>query len=291
MSWLINPAQLDKFRKSQKNMLILDASLHLDQRNPKQEFSEKHIIDAQFFDIDLFSDMQTHLPHMLMHDEKLISEKLGNLGIRNDYKICFYDNSDLHSACRALWMFKVFGHNPNLLYILDGGFKAWEKFGGKIETGHPTITPRTYTAKFHSEFLCTLAQMKKNVQETTTQIIDLRHAARFVGGKETRPHLRSGHMPGSISFPFISLFDKENCFLPLEKIRKKLTDLAIDLNVPIAATCGSAITAPILDFLLDLLNHSHHTVYDGSWSEWGAETLYAGENTIENRPVETYLKD
>src|SRR6185312_3004041 len=115
MAWLINAAQLDKFRKSQKSLIILDASWHLPDsgRNAKQEFIEKHIADAQFFDLTLFNDPTNPIPNMLIHDENLINEKLGNLGIRDDFKIIFYDNSDLHSACRALWMFRIFGHNPH----------------------------------------------------------------------------------------------------------------------------------------------------------------------------------
>jgi thiosulfate/3-mercaptopyruvate sulfurtransferase len=291
MSWLINAAQLDKFRKNQKNLIIFDASLHLDQRNPKQEFIEKHIIDAQFFDIDFFSDPNIDLPHMLIHDEKILSEKCSSLGIRNDYKIIFYDNSDLHSACRALWMLKMFGHNPNQLYILDGGFKAWEKFGGKIESGEPTITPRSYTTNFQSQYLCTLSQMKQILHGATTQIVDMRHPVRYAGGPEIRPGLRQGHIPGSISFPFSVMFDKEGAFLPLEKIRKKMTDINIDLKAPIVSTCGSAVTAAILDFVLELIEHPNHIVYDGSFSEWGAIKLYPGEQSLDERPVETCLEE
>ena len=291
MPWLINATQLDKFRKSQKNVIIFDASLHLDQRDPKHEFAEKHIIDAQFFDIDFFSDTSSSLPHMLIHDEKLISEKCGSLGIRNDCKIIFYDNSDLHSACRALWMLKMFGHNPNQLYILDGGFKAWEKFGGKTESGNPTVTARSYNANFQPQFLSTLAQMKSHVTNSITQVIDLRNPVRYAGGPESRPGLRAGHMPGAICLPFIALFEKDGTFLSLEKIRKKMSDIVIDLNAPIATTCGSAITAPILNFVLDLLGHENHSVYDGSWSEWGAEKIYLGEESIEERAVETCIEE
>ena len=66
MPWLINPAQLDKFRKSQKNIIILDASFHHGERNAKQEFLEKHIIDAHFFDIDAFSDPNPEAAHSHM---------------------------------------------------------------------------------------------------------------------------------------------------------------------------------------------------------------------------------
>lgn len=287
MPWLINSTQLDKFRKNQKNVIILDASFHHDGRDAKAEFIEKHIIDAQFFDIRDFCDPNAIIPNMLLLDEKIISEKLGQLGIRNDYKIILYDNSELHTACRALWMFKVFGHNPQLLYILDGGFSAWEKSGGKIESGVAAFSTKTYQAQLQTQYLSTLDEVKKNLTASTHQVIDVRHPVRYAGGPEPRPGIRPGHIPDSFCFPFFTLFNKEGGFISLDHLKKKCRELGVDLQAPIITTCGSAITAPILNFLLDLLPHSNHTVYGGSWSEWGADTLYPGEESVDERPVET----
>lgn len=291
MSWLINPTQLEKFRKNQRNILILDASFHMphENRNAHQEFIEKHIPGAQFFDINIFSDPTTDVPHMLIQDEKLIGEKMGALGIRDDCKIIFYDNSDLHSACRALWMFKMFGHNPFLLYILDGGLAAWDKFSDKFESGNPSVSAKTYQACFQPQYLRTLAQMKNNEQHPTEQVLDLRHPIRFVGGVEPRPDVRLGHIPGSFSFPYFTMYEADGRLKSFDKIRQQMQSIGIELESPMIATCGSAITAPILDFVLDLMEHKNHAVYDGSWAEWGREKLYAGETSLAERPVATCL--
>lgn len=291
MPWLINAAQLDKFRKSQKNVIIFDASYHMHDanRDAKKEFVEKHIIDANFFDLTFFDDPNNSIPHTLIQDEKILSDKLGMLGIRNDYKIIFYDNSDLHSSARALWILKMAGHNPQALYILDGGLKAWEKYGGKTETGEVGVSAKQYTAKFQPQLIRTLSQMKTNLQNPTEQVVDVRHPLRYAGGAEPRPGVRRGHIPGSFCIPFMTFFDKEGYFLPADKIRQLLNNTALDLNFPIIATCGSGITAPILDFILDLFEHQQHAVYDGSWSEWGAEKLHPGEQSLDERPVLTSL--
>src|SRR5205085_11782113 len=98
MSWLINAAQLDKFRKSQKNVTILDASWHLpaDNRNAREEYLESHVGGARFLDLNDFSDRDTSLSNMLMRDENVISQLVGALGITNEHKIIFYDKSSLH---------------------------------------------------------------------------------------------------------------------------------------------------------------------------------------------------
>lgn len=284
MTWLINAQQVEKFRKSQKSLLILDASFHLPatHRNAKEEFEQKHVPGAQFFDIAAFFP--------IMHDPEAVSAKLSEHGIRNDYKIIFYDNSDIHSACRAVWMMKYFGHNPHQLYIMDGGLKAWEQEMTKIESVVTHLTPKKYKADFQPRFLRTLPQVKAMLQSITDQIVDLRHPARFAGGPETRPGIRSGHIPGSVSLPYSVLFEKNGYFLSSEKVRKLLDNLGISFNLPITATCGSGITACILDFLLDIAGHKNHGVYLGSWTEWGANQLYEDEVNLDERPVKTCLE-
>ncbi len=289
MPWLINAAQLDKFRKNQKNLIILDASLYPAPRDAKEEFLEKHIMDAQFFSITDFNDKASLFPNMLTQDEKQINDTLSQLGIRNDYKIILYDNNEHHSACRALWMFKVFGHNPNQLYILDGGFKAWEKYGGKTESGAPSFSAKPYTAKLQLNYLRTLENIKINLQIPKEQIVDLRHAVRFAGGPDPRIGVRKGHIPNSFCLPYNIFFDKENLFLPLDKIRRKIVDTGVDLTIPITTLCGSGISAPILNFILDLMSLPNNALYDGSWSEYGAEQLFAGEQSLEERPIETCI--
>ncbi|OGT38212.1 MAG: hypothetical protein A3F12_03325 [Gammaproteobacteria bacterium RIFCSPHIGHO2_12_FULL_38_14] len=293
MPWLINASQLDKLRKDQKNVIVLDASWHLHQtgRDAKAEFLKSHIIGARFIDLNNFFDASNPLPNMLLHDEVLIGERIAALGITNEHKIIFYDQSDCHTSCRALWMFKVFGHALSHLYILDGGFGAWERYAGKIETGEGrAISPKPYIVRFESQYIRTLLQMKMNLHHPKEQVVDMRHAIRFAGGQEMRPGIRVGHIPGSFSFPFMTMFETDGRFKPLEKIQKQLLGIGIDLHYPIVTMCGSGMTASILTFVLDLLNHPQHSLYDGSWSEWGAEILYPGEESLAERPVRTSLE-
>lgn len=289
MPWLINASQLDKFRKSQKNVIILDVSWYLpsDNRNAKEEFSANHILGSRFLDIESFNDKGSSLPNMLTRDEAEIREKVGELGITNEHKIIFYDNSKYHSSCRALWMFKVFGHNPNQLYILDGGFDAWQRYGGKLESGEArAASKKTYSVNFEAHLIRTLVQMKTNLHHPAEQVVDMRHPIRYTGAPEPRPNLRSGHIPNSFSFPFFTLFESDGRWKPIDKIRRQFTGIGVNLDAPIVTLCGSGVTAATLNFALDLMNQTQHSLYDGSWAEWGANTLYPGETDLSERPAE-----
>ncbi|NOR64322.1 MAG: sulfurtransferase, partial [Rhodobacteraceae bacterium] len=58
--------------------------------------------------------------------------------------------------------------------------------------------------------------------------------------------------------------------LPLDELREIFDDEEIDLDKPILLTCGSGVTACVLALALEMLGHRQWSVYDGSWSEWGA---------------------
>ena len=63
-----------------------------------------------------------------------------------------------------------------------------------------------------------------------------------------------------------------------KKIEKPSTDVSdkeifeaagVDLNKKAITTCGSGVTAAVLSLGLTLIGHKDHSLYDGSWSEWG----------------------
>jgi thiosulfate/3-mercaptopyruvate sulfurtransferase len=43
----------------------------------------------------------------------------------------------------------------------------------------------------------------------------------------------------------------------------------INLAKPAITTCGSGITAAVLSLALERMGHRDHSLYDGSWAEWG----------------------
>ena len=55
----------------------------------------------------------------------------------------------------------------------------------------------------------------------------------------------------------------------LHEIKEIFEAAGVDLNKKAITTCGSGVTAAVLSLGLTLIGHKDHSLYDGSWSEWG----------------------
>ena len=91
---------------------IFDASWHMPSIQigvAINEYSNKHIPGALFWDLDEHSDKDSPFPHMLPNSDYW-TRMLWSFGIKNDDHIVVYDFSDVHSACRLWFSLKYFGH-------------------------------------------------------------------------------------------------------------------------------------------------------------------------------------
>ena len=247
---------------------IIDCSWHLPtaKRDAKTEFLVEHIPGAQFFDIDMISDTESTLPHMLPKPEKFASH-VRKMGIGDGKKVICYDSVGLFSAARAWWMFKVFGHDD--VAVLDGGLRKWKAENLLLEDG-PPLKPqeRHFTARFQSMMVRDKAEVKKALQ-----VADARSPGRFRGEEpEPRPGVRAGHMPGAKNVHYAALLNADGTLKPESELAKIFETAGIDIAKPVITSCGSGVTAAILSLALTMLGAKNHALYDGSWVEWGSAT-------------------
>jgi len=137
------------FSKNLDKVKIIDGSWHLNKdRNALKEYKKKHIQNAIFIDLDKVSSQNPTLPHNHFLPKKEDWEKkLSEIGISNNSRVIIYDHSDLISSCRIWFQFLYFGHDSNLVSVLDGGLKNWLLENRNVTEKETTIIPSKYVAK------------------------------------------------------------------------------------------------------------------------------------------------
>jgi len=254
------------------DLRVVDATMVLasDGRNPQAEYEAEHIPGAVFMDLSEIVDASSSLPMMLPTAEKFAS-RMQSLGLGDGSRIVIYDNSPYKSASRAWWMLAhVFGAHG--VAVLDGGLAKWKAEGRALESGKPAIRHRHFTIWKNQKVVRDKAQMLANLKSKAEQVVDARGAARFSGAEDDpRPHVGAGHIPGSFNLPFGQMFNADGTWKQGDALKAAFESAGVDLAEPFVATCGSGLTAANIVFGAHLLGKSDIALYDGSWSDWGAD--------------------
>ena len=250
---------------------ILDASWHLPnvKRNSFEEYKTSHITNSVFFDIDKYSNQKTNLPHMLpsKEDWEII---VSNLGINNSDHIIVYDNSEVFSSCRVWYTFLYFGHNPDLISVLDGNFEKWVNEKRPVSKEIAKNDKSNYKANENSSLVINKSKVNENITQNKFQLIDARGEQRFLGLQpEPRKELRSGNIKGSINLPFQKIINKNRTFKKKDELIKIFKSKDISFEKEMAFTCGSGVTACILGLANSIISGKKPIIYDGSWAEYG----------------------
>ena len=252
------------------DLRIIDASWHMEAagRDAKAEYDAAHIPGARFFDIDAISDRRSELPHMAPPVELFIS-RMRAMGIGDGHQVVVYDNSDVRSAARVWWTFRLMGKTD--VAVLDGGFAKWQAEGRPVEDMPPIMRDRHITVQRQAALVRDVTQVAAASKLDDHEIIDARPPARFRGeAPEPRPGLRSGHIPGAKNLPFGQLLNQDGTMKSPEALRAAFESAGVDLSRPAITSCGSGITAAVLSLALEIIGHRNHSLYDGSWTEWGS---------------------
>ena len=194
------------------------------------------------------------------------------MGIDNNDQIIIYDNSDVISACRCWYNFIYFGHKPELVKVLNGGFKKWVNENKVTNNIMPRIIKTEYKANEHKNLVKDKKEIDENIIEKQFDVIDARNIARFKGEvKEPRLGLRSGNIKNSSCIPFNELINTDKTFKTKKEIAKIFNKILKNINSnTVVFSCGSGVTACVLALAYSLINDKYlPKIYDGSWAEYG----------------------
>ena len=257
------------------DLCIVDATRHHFEphRDSAAEYEAGHIPGAVFLDLLHLVDAAAPIDNTMPQAEQFTA-RMRALGIDRDQRIIIYDDSVVKTAARAWFMFRMYGL-PNVA-ILDGGLAKWKAEGRPLTSGIETRTPSNFTASLDADKLRDKADVLRNIESKAAQHIDGRGAAHFTGADEDpNPAVASGHVPGSINVPFWDLFEADGTFKDDASLRAAFVDAGVDLSKPVITSCGGGVVACALALALERIGKDDVALYDGSWTEWGADPALA----------------
>lgn len=253
------------------DLVILDATKHLaaSGRDAGAEFLAAHIPGARFLNLGDFADPASSVGKTLPGPAHA-AIKFSSLGITRDSRVVIYDDSDVKTSARAWFILR--GYGIGAVAILDGGLTKWRAEGRPLDRGKAKGAKSEFAARDFSGAVRRKDDILANLASGAEQVIDARDADRFTGaGRDTVHDLPGGHIPGARHLFFRELFKPDGTFKPDAELRAAFDKAGIDLSRPIVTSCGSGVTASVLLFALHRLGIGGAALYDGSWSEWGAD--------------------
>lgn len=262
----MNPLiQVDELRRRLGEVHVLDARWQLGRDDGYEQYLAGHIPGAVFVDVE--RDLSRHgEPHEGRHplpDDEQLARAARRWGVRNGVPIVVYDDHRMLSASRAWWAL----HRAGLadVRVLDGGWSAWVGAGGAVEQGEVTVPEGDVelTAPGDAGVIDTDGAARWPQDGI---LVDVRTPERYRGESEPIDPV-AGHIPGARNLPISELLTADGRFRPASDIAAAFESIGADGRTPVAAYCGSGITAAQFALAGKLVGRDV-TVYPGSWSAW-----------------------
>lgn len=242
----------------------------------RQAFLGAHIPGARYADLnhDLAAPAGADTGRHPLPASAAFAAALTRLGIANESQVIAYDDANGSFAARLWWMLRWVGHDA--VAVLDGGFQAWRKLGGPLQSGEPApaaVGHLSFTPRPAGAALITTAALERALFALTPHtpkplLVDARAPQRFAGLVEPIDPV-AGHIPGAVNLPFADNLAADNRFLPAAQLKQQwLQRLGGTAPENLIVMCGSGVTACHNLLSLELAGLPGAKLYAGSWSEW-----------------------
>ena len=237
----------------------------------REHWEEGHIPGSGFADIvnDLVDPDNGRFMFPMPPPEQF-SEVMTGLGVDQGTRVVLYDDMVNVFATRIWWMFRAFGFENAA--VLNGGWAKWTAEGRPVSTDPAPHYDANFIASPRTDRIATRDEVLAAIDDGSTCLINALDPDEYAGKGPNR-YGRQGHIPTSTNLSFLGVLDMDaNTFLSPEEIRKVSEEAGAFDGERVITYCGGAIAATSAAFVLTLLGVENVAVYDGSMTEWAADS-------------------
>ncbi|MBB5216858.1 rhodanese-like domain-containing protein [Parapusillimonas granuli] len=276
MSNLLISAEDLRNNLSSRGWLIFDVRHDLsDHSAGRRAYQQGHIPGALYLDheTELSAPKTGSNGRHPLPERRDFAALMRSQGLTRQSQVVVYDAGNGMFAAHLWWLLRWLGHEH--VRVLDGGWNAWLKAGGEVETGEraPSVTEAQALQSLglppQPAMPTVDAQaVLANISQPSFTLLDARTAERYRGENEPIDPV-AGHIPGALNRPSTENLQEDCRFKPAERLRQEyLALLGGRKPEQVVHQCGSGITACHNLFAMELAGLGGSALYHGSWSEW-----------------------
>ena len=237
----------------------------------RSQWEQGHIPGSGFADLmNELSDPENKRFFAPMPPAGQFAEAMSRYGVGPGTRVVLYDDMVNIWAARIWWMLRYFGFDDAA--VLNGGWKKWTSEGRPTSTEPPAYPPAQFVARPRPSLVATKDEVLAAIGTDATCIVNALDADEYAGRGPVR-YGRPGHIPTSTNVSFLSVLDPEtNAYLPPERLWELFAAGRALEKERVITYCGGGIAASGDALLLTLLGAENVALYDGSMTEWAADS-------------------
>ncbi|MBT2483928.1 MULTISPECIES: sulfurtransferase [unclassified Microbacterium] len=263
MSSFVTATDLNDLLSQGAPVRVIDVRWRLDRPDGRDDYLAGHIPGAVFVPLD--AELSTHGEpvegrHPLPSTQTL-QAAARRWGVRTGDTVIAYDDAKGVSAARAWWLLRQAGVDVR---VLAGGIRAWKSAGLPLATDD--VSPDSGDVVLEEIGRDALSIDEVAAFPASGVLLDVRAPERYRGETEPLDPL-AGHIPGARNLPTMLHLDAEGRMLDPETVRANFAGVGVTGAAPVAAYCGSGVTAAHTALVLSEIG-IEAKVFPGSWSQW-----------------------